>query len=285
MNKDLLLVLFKNIYAIVLIITLVILGIFMIFSESIYINNNVSFHMKDTSLYLLYGASGILILLGIFFTIRFESYIKNKEFEENIYKYNLLNDEIDFYNNEIPRNIIQSKFCVRIREFCDDAWKRGDLKAYLVNVQIFSEVLNYAYMMKDEERVVSWREELDCMRKMIFLLKTCCNYTKAQVDLFEMSANYRFPIGLFVIPLFNAIENSVNINDCFLKMECFNIGGYWNCVIGSQHTEINIADETRSYVGYNSLQKRVDLGNWPIELGLKKDANRVEMTISGKYAI
>lgn len=285
MNKELLFVLFKNIYIVVLIIALVVLGIYMFITDSLYFNNNDASYEKDLSMFLLYGASGILILLGIFFTIRFESHIKEKELEENLNKYNLLNDEMDFFNNEIPLKIIQSNFCIRIREFCDEAWKRGDVKVYLHNKQLFSEVLNYAYLMKDEDRVVSWREELDCMSKMIYLLNNCCENKQVKVDLFEMSTNYRFPIGLFVVPLFNAIENSININGCSLKMECFNIGGYWNCIIGSEHADVIVPDENRSYVGYKSLQKRVDLGNWPIELGLSKHDMGVEMTISGKYAV
>lgn len=279
--------LYKNLYAVALIIALVIVGIYLYsHNDATYADNTVVFGEINTKTIILYGASTILILLSIVLTIRFENYFKNKELEEQLFKCNLLRDELIFFNNELPQKLFKSYFFKRVTEYCDEAWAKGEVKNYLVATQLFTDILNYAYHMKDANKVVSWEDESQCMNKMIALLRNCCHLKQTQIDLFELSANYRFPIGLFVIPLFNTVENLFISNKSFLKVECFNIGGYWNCIIGSEHetTGVTIEDDIKD-IAICTLQKRLDIGNWPIELRLKKNTPGIEISISGKYAI
>jgi len=277
-------VLYRSVYMAFLIVIFVTITLYMSFTEQIQVDRVFQFFKQNISLLYIYIIGFSIVILSILSAIYYETYLNTKEKKEQLEQYVILEDEIEFYGQQIPSKVINSFFCSNVREYCLDAWAQGNRKGYIANARLYCELLGYAYRMKDDNLTVSWREEQVYMNKMIDLMRVCSNTSNIRIDLFELSANYRFPIGLFVIPLFNAIECSMNAENSYLKIDCFSIGGYWNCKIGNNFVDLNEANKKLTYQGFDTLKKKVDEGNWPIQLGIDKVDQGIEVFISGKYA-
>jgi len=284
MNNGNSFVLYRGVYMALLIVIFIALTLYMSFSEQIQLERLFQFFKQHNSLLYIYIFGFCTVVLSILFAIYYETYLNSKEKKEQLEQYSILEDEIEFYGQQIPYKVINSFFCTNVREYCLNAWNQGNHKSYITNSRLYCELLGYAYRMRDENVTVSWREEQLYLNKMLDLMKLCGSTSNVKIDLFENSSNYRFPIGLFVIPLFNAIECSLNAENSYLKIDCFSIGGYWNCKIGNNFVEHDEVNKKLTYQGFNTLKKKVDEGNWPIQLGIDKVDKGIEVFISGKYA-
>lgn len=285
MNRNLTLYLHKRLLAIVLSLALIILVISTTFTMLAEMNSFVKLITTKLSITTLYIIMFVTTIGSIIFAIKLESYINSSESEEQLAKYNLIQQDIEFYNSELSEEIINSTFCINVRNYCTIKWNQGDSKNFFKYSKLYCDVMCFIYLTKDSNRVVSWREEIDCMNKMILLMEECCYISQNRVDLFEMSTNYRFPIGLFVLPLFNAIEYAIKVKHNELEIACFKISGFWNCKIGNQFNLFDSSYEDSEFIGISELKKRLNTGNWPIELDYKKCSHGAGVLISGSYAI
>lgn len=284
MNKNIISIFYRKIHVSLIVISLVVIILYTFNYKGVSYEKIITVIPSSNLLRITYAIGFFILLLGFFLSIYYEIQLDEKEKDEYMGQYHLIEEELDTLGKQIPYNINKSSFYQRVKTFCDNSWKMGDTKEYMAYANLQKELLDYTLRMKNVEATVSWREEMSFVNKLIDLMKLCHASSNIKVELFEISANYRFPIGLFVIPLYDAIEWSINTMDSSLRVECISGAGLWNCRIVSRSVGSKRLRKGLRSQGFYDLKKRVDAGNWPIKLKKVFVEQCTEVLITGRYA-
>ncbi|MCI0922250.1 hypothetical protein [Sphingobacterium rhinopitheci] len=284
MNKNFITIIYRKIHFSLIVISFVVIILGVFYYEGVNYEKFVTVLPENNLFKITYIIGLLVIFFGFLLSIYYEIKFDEKERQEYLWQYRLIEEQLDTIGKELPYDINKSSFYNRVKIFCDNSWKMGDTKEYMTYANLQKELLDYTLRMNDIDATVSWREEMSFVNKLIDLMKLCHATSNIKVDLFEISANYRFPIGLFVIPLYDAIEWSINTMDSSLRVECISGGGLWNCRIISRSVGTNRLRKRLRSQGFYDLKKRVDAGNWPIKLSKIFVEHRTEVLITGRYA-
>lgn len=224
-----------------------------------------------------------VVIIAFFLVVFFEIKIVNKERREQLIKYEESQLYIQELLEQLPSNIKRASFYFKLKAYCKKSWNKGNINECFFYMKLIKELLEYVVRMKEVETMVFWKEEMLYVNKLLEVMKVFNHEDNVEIELFEISANYRFPIGLFFIPLFNAIETSIKIKESFLRVECYSIGGIWNCRISNYFANSSDVKKSRLY-GFDLFKKRLHEGNWPIRLEKKYASHEREVVILGRYA-
>lgn len=284
MDKNFISVFYQKIHISLIAISCVVISLYAFNYEGVTYERFIDILPNNSLLRLTYIIGFFVVILGFVLSIYYEIKLDEIERNEQMDLYQSVEQELKELSQQVPYKITSSSFYNKVKSYCDNSWKMGDTKEYMAYANLQKELLDYALRMKDSETTVSWREEMSFVNKLIDLMKLCHRTSTLKIELFEISANYRFPIGLFVIPLFDAIEWSINTVDSSLHVECSSKGGLWNCRIVSHSTLSERINKGLRTHGFYDLKKRVDAGNWPIKVEKAFEPESTEVTIIGRYA-
>lgn len=284
-NSGIVSVFYRKFHISLIFISFISILIYSFFYESVSFDNNDGVLLNNELLKFTYAVGFVVVVFGFLISVYYEIILNEKEKNEQLGQHVLIEEEIKVLRDQLPYNITSSLFYNRVKNVCDSYWEKGDLKEYLIYANLQKELLAYTLRINNSNTTISWREEMYFVNKLIELMKICNNNVRSKVELFEISSNYRFPIGLFVIPLFEAIESSMRSNECTLRVECFSKGGLWNCKIATRTSVLRKRGrKLRETIGFNNLKKRVNSGNWAIKLTKMLNDENLEVNILGRYA-
>ncbi|GEM_PF-2080664 len=153
---------------------------------------------------------------------------------------------------------------------------------YLDALMVLADVLHYALRMEDEEATVTFAEEWAQVENLMLLGRVCHGDKGLTLHKPEILPSGRLPMGVFVMLVENALKYATITAEKGILLDLQQYDGQWRFTVANSFREAKRQTIRSAKTGFVLLQRKIELGAWPVVVERKEQGDTFTVSIVGK---